>query len=354
MKIRNALLIFIGLLTLGPFTYAQDVTQATEPLATTPLFSEESPLPIKMKYSNKQMRKETNDSTYLESVLEYQDMDGDWKTLDVKLRARGNFRRDFCFFPPVKIKIKKKKAKGTLFEGNKELKLVLPCLLNKHRNDYVLKELLAYKLYEVISPFHFKTRQVALQLTDQKGKKEKEHEVMAFLIEDIDRVAERHNANKLKRVVHPLQQDNICSIQNDFFQYMIGNTDFSVAYQHNEKLIFVTGRKAIPIPYDFDMSGLVNTSYSVVSQVQNEVLSIEKVTERLFRGFKRDESVFEFIRQDLLGKKGAILQVMDDYAAQFNDPRQYEIARSFIEEFFVVLHNEDKFQKEILAMARVK
>ena len=254
MKIRNALLIFIWLLACGPLLNAQEIAQATEQMATTPLFSEETPLPIKMRYSNKQMRKETNDSTYLESLLEYKDIDGSWKSLDVKLRARGNFRRENCFFPPVKIKIKKKKAKGTLFEGNKELKLVLPCLLNKHRNDYVLKELLAYKFYEVITPFHFKTRQVSLQLTDQKGGKEKQHEVMAFLIEDIDRVAERHNANKLKRAVHPLQQDNICSIQNDFFQYMIGNTDFSVAYQHNEKLIFVTGRKAIPIPYDFDMS----------------------------------------------------------------------------------------------------
>ncbi len=261
MKIPKALFIFIGLLAFGPFAYAQEVAQDTEQLALTPLFAEEVPLRIKMSYSNKQMRKETNDTTYLESVLSYEDTDGNWKTLDVKLRARGNFRRERCFFPPVKIKIKKKKAKGTLFEGNKELKLVLPCLLNKHRNDYVLKELLAYKLYETITPFHFKTRQVALELTDKKGDKEKQHEVVAFLIEYIDKVAERHNANKLKRAVHPLQQDDICSVQNDFFQFMIGNTDFSVAYQHNEKLIFEEGRKAIPIPYEFDMSGLVNASY---------------------------------------------------------------------------------------------
>ena len=33
------------------------------------------------------------------------------------------------------MKIKKSKAEGTLFEGNKNLKLVVPCLLQKEKND---------------------------------------------------------------------------------------------------------------------------------------------------------------------------------------------------------------------------
>ncbi len=45
---------------------------------------------------------------------------------------------------------------------------------------------------------------------------------------------------------------------------MIGNTDYSSAYRHNEKLLFVDGN-IMPIPYDFDMSGLVDASYAVVS-----------------------------------------------------------------------------------------
>jgi len=341
-------------LAIGLHSAAQETTAPPEELIVTPLFSTDEPLPIKLRYSNRQVRKETNDSTYLESVMAYEDVDGQWKSLDIKLRARGNFRREYCYFPPLKLKIKKKIGKGTLFEGNKELKLVFPCQLTKHSHDYVLKEYLAYKLYEVVTPFHFKTRAVSLELTEIKGKNEKIHQLMGFLIEDIDKVAARHGARKLKRSVHPLQQDNICSVQNDFFQYMIGNTDYSVAYQHNEKLIFVTDRKAIPIPYDFDMSGLVNANYAVVSQVQNETLSITKVTQRLFRGFKRNESVYEFIRQDFLGKRAQMMQIVDDIAPRFQDPRQFQLARKFIEEFFVVLQNDGRFQKEILAVARVK
>ena len=87
-------------------------------------------------------------------------------------------------------------------------------------------------------------------------------ELEAFMIEDIANVADRNRGKRLKRTVHPLQQDHLSSVQNDFFQFMIGNTDFSSAYQHNEKLIFVDGRQAIPIPYDFDMSGMVNAHYA--------------------------------------------------------------------------------------------
>ena len=353
MKIPKALFIFIGLLTFCTLAYPQDIQESEDKITLTPLFSREEPLSIKLRYSNKELRRDTNDSTYLESVLEYADADQEWKALDVKIRARGNFRRENCYFPPVKFKIKKKKAKGTVFEGNKELKLVIPCRL-KNSQDYVLKEYLAYKLYEVITPFHFKTRPVSMQLTEIKGKKEKSHTLMGFFIEDIDRVAERHGAKKLKRSVHPLQQDNICSVQNDFFQYMIGNTDFSVAYQHNEKLIFLAGRKAIPIPYDFDMSGLVDANYAVVSQIQNQSLNITKVTERLYRGFKRNEDVYEFIRQDFLGKKNQMLDIVDSFENKFKDPDHFKRARKFIEDFFVVLYNEEKFQREILAAARVK
>ena len=36
---------------------------------------------------------------------------------------------------------------------------------------------------------------------------------------------------------------------------MIGNTDFSQAYSHNVKLLYID-EQMLPIPYDFDMAGL--------------------------------------------------------------------------------------------------
>ena len=121
------------------------------------LFKSTSVLEVQMIYSNRDLKKLTNDSTYLDVNLAYLDKDS-LRSLPVRVRARGNFRRKNCYFSPVKIKLKKEHTKKTLFKGNKELKLVLPCLKEKNTNDNVIKELLAYKLYEVVSPYHFKTR----------------------------------------------------------------------------------------------------------------------------------------------------------------------------------------------------
>ncbi|MCW5517340.1 hypothetical protein J1G40_13855 [Muriicola sp. Z0-33] len=311
-------------------------------------------MPIKLVYSNKEMRNETNDSTYLKSELVYQMTDGSWDTLAVKLRARGNNRRENCYFPPVKIRIKKSARAGTLFEGNKKLKLVLPCLIQSDNNDNVLKEFMAYKLYEIISPYHYKTRRVAIDFTELRRNKSKNHKLKGILIEDIDLVAERHNGKELKRAVHPLEQDNICSLQNDFFQYMIGNTDFSVAYQHNEKLIFTEDKKTMPVPYDFDMSGLVNASYSVVSQVQNETLSITSVTQRLYRGFRRNPSLYQEVRKQFLSKKPQFFEIIDGLETSFDNPKEFKAARDFIEEFFAVLADDSKYKARILNKARTK
>ena len=47
---------------------------------------------------------------------------------------------------------------------------------------------------------------------------------------------------------------------NGGFEYMIGNTDWSVEYLQNIKLATVDSNSApITIPYDFDHAGIVNT-----------------------------------------------------------------------------------------------
>ncbi|MCJ7465747.1 MAG: hypothetical protein MUO53_03530, partial [Maribacter sp.] len=269
------------------------------------------------------------------------------------IRARGNFRRKNCYFAPIKMKIDKNVSKGTLFEGNKSLKLVLPCLLQKNTNDNIVKEYMAYKLFEVISPYHFKTKMLAIDLEEQRNKKTIPHTIKGFFIEDDKKVAARHHGNVLERFVHPLQQDAVASIQNAIFQYMIGNTDYSTAYQHNGKLLFID-KRTIPLPYDFDMAGLINASYSVVSQVQGETLEITKVTDRMYRGFKRDDQSLQQVRQEFLDNKMRMMAVVDGLQANFDDPREFSTARKFIADFFIIMEDDAKFKKEIADRGRTK
>ncbi len=353
MKIKKTKFFFLNfLLLLGLFAGIGQQTETQEP-EVSKLFRNDDIVKIKLEYSNKQVKSETNDSIYLKTKLLVLDKENLWDTLNVSIRGRGNFRLANCYYAPIKMKIKKAEAKGTLFKGNKKLKLVLPCMSEKGANDNVIKEYMAYKIYEHISPFHFKTKLFEARYNEQRGKKVKEHEIKGFFIEDLDRIAKRFECNELKRSVHPLQQDGHCSTRNAFFQFMIGNTDFSTGHQHNEKLLFVN-KKTVPIPYDFDMSGLVNASYATVSNIDGKELPISSVRERLYRGFVREGYVFEDIRKEFLDNKEEILTTIDGLKPLFESSKTFNEARSFINDFFVVLASDAKFKQQIMKAARTK
>lgn len=317
------------------------------------LFQSNSNLPLKLSFSKKDIYDQTNDSTYIFSDISYQEEDGSWKSLKTELRVRGNFRLNNCFFPPLKLKISKSDRKESIFKGNKSLKIVLPCKLQKNSNDYIVKEFVAYKFYEIISPYHLKTRMADITLDDVKGSKSKSYELKGILIEDIDEVADRYEGNVLDRPMHPLNQHALTSIQNEFFQYMIGNTDFSTAVQHNEKLLFINNN-IIPVPYDFDMSGLVNTSYSVVSQLNGENLPINSVRQRLYRGFRRDPIIIQQVREEFLAKESMFFEILKSLENEFEDPKAFTESKEYILQFFEVLKDDKKFDKEITKHLRTK
>lgn len=318
---------------------------------TTPLFLNQEPVPIKLKMSIKDVKKNTNDSTYLESMLYFKNNSEAYDSLKIELRARGNNRRENCYYAPLKLKLSKSDSKETPFVGNKKLKLVLPCLIESNNDDFVIKEYMAYKLYEIVTPIHYKTRLLNIEFIEDKGKRFKSNELKGFLIEDIDNVAKRHNGNEMKRRVMPLQQDDLASVRNSFFQYMIANTDYSTMYNHNGKLLFVD-KKIVPLPYDFDMSGLVDASYAVVSNVQNMNLDITEVTERAYKGYKRDELLFEQVRQEFINNKPKMFETIDGLEKYFQDNNQFIRAKRFIESFFDIIQDDKSFKRRILDKAR--
>ena len=312
------------------------------------LFKDQTPLKIKLSYSNDVIRLETDDTTYYKTTMTYWN-ENKWNDLQVSLRARGNFRRSKCYFPPIKMKIKKSNAKGSLFEGNKNLKLVVPCLLQQEKNDNIVQEFIAYKFYEKISPYHFKTRMVNIEFLEVKKKKTVTHKLKGFLIEDDKRVAERFEGKSFERYIHPKAMDDITSIQNSMFQFMIGNTDFSVAYQHNGKLLYAN-EKIYPLPYDFDLCGLVDASYAIV----NRNLGINSVKDRKYRGFKRDESLVEEVREQLLSKKSQFFQILDDQQSQFELSSEFESSKDFLISFYEILEQDEEFEKEVIDKMRTK
>ena len=90
---------------------------------------------------------------------------------------------------------------------------------------------------------------------------------------------------------------------------MIGNTDWSMAYQHNTEMFF-DGKRMIAVPYDFDHSGLVNAFYAK----PNPMLKISSVTERVYRGLcKRDPQTFNNMRNLYISKEESILNILNGF-----------------------------------------
>ncbi len=115
MKSPAALLILLLHMLLGYVVFSQQGGSESTIKETTELFKNQEQLQLKLKFSAKNLRDNTNDSTYIASMLWYKDANTVWDSMDIKLRARGNFRRDNCYYVPLRIKLKKSVAKGTLF-----------------------------------------------------------------------------------------------------------------------------------------------------------------------------------------------------------------------------------------------
>jgi hypothetical protein len=87
----------------------------------------------------------------------------------------------------------------------------------------------------------------------------------AFMVEDEEQLAARYEGTilKTKRAssggLNRAAYVNMC-----LFNYLILNTDWYVFNLHNVEFVSKKGAlKLIPIPYDFDYSGFVGTSYAV-------------------------------------------------------------------------------------------
>lgn len=314
----------------------------------TKLFLDETPLEIKLTIAIKDVKAIKSDTVYTPYIMHYKSGDV-WDSIKVDVRARGEFRRKECYYPPLRLKIKKGDAKGTIFEGNKSLKLVMPCKQVKENNALILKEYICYQMFEPITKYIFNTRLTNIEFTDSNNKKTKGVQLRGFFIEDDDLVAKRHHGKIVEDLkLHPKALQDSSSVRHDMFQFMVANTDWSTTFLHNAKLIQLDESKAfIPLAYDFDMSGFVNAPYAV----PNETLGIINVRDRLYRGFCRSPEVAQAIRKEYLSKEKEILDALKRYESGL-EPKDYASTMKYMEDFFVIFKSDAKFKATILDKCR--
>ncbi len=266
-------------------------------------------------------------------VIWYHNQDS--TSIPMEIRVRGNFRRrkSTCLFPPLHIKMKKDTVVGTVFEGQKKLKLVTHCRgKNQAFEQKLFLEYLAYRSYNLLTEESFRVRLVEITYV-HTGKDPYTEVHHGFLIEDDEDMAERIGGRLLEGGnIHPLQVDPVAGNRMALFEYMIGNTDWSIPAMHNVKLVLrEPGTPPLVVPYDFDWSGLVDAPYAE----PNPMLGIASVRERLYRGFCRPEESWEPVWEVFLAKKEEMLALYE--TSPYLTKAEKQQAMRYLREFYDII-----------------
>ena len=125
---------------------------------------------------------------------------------------------------------------------------------------------------------------------------------------------------------------------------MIGNTDWSVPAHHNIKFVY-RGPQTSPlsVPYDFDMAGLINTSYAE----PDPRLGIRSVQERLFRGYCRTKEAFEIIFEQFSAQREATYALYRDFP--YLEEKYQKRALKYLDEFYDTINKPRRVRREFLA-----
>ena len=200
----------------------------------------------------------------------------DGATFKIEVRARGRYRRKIAVWPPLKLKFDKSDLQKAGYAPLNDIKVSLPCYDNQQGNELVVREYLAYRMFEQLAPAgSLRARLVQLTLRDTNGGKTTDKTVTAMFIEDIEECAGRLNGKAVEEFglaasKYQLEQAAMMVM----FQYFVGNTDWDLSMSRNLRLIkpLEKGAKVLAVPYDFDFSGFVNAPYAtpaVESKLRN-------------------------------------------------------------------------------------
>jgi len=263
----------------------------------------------------------------------------------IQLRARGRFRNRFCEIPPLKIKLRKKKLKKRGLKPLNELKLVLPFGNSKRNVTWLYKEYLAYKLYEEITPYAFRAQLVEVVIKDNKGEKE-DIRMQAFLVEDKEEVADRLDieASDVNVQGRNLQRQGYQTFQ--FFQFMIGNTDWLPTTGHNMSFFTNATGEIIPVPYDFDFAGIVGTTYAC----PNDRLPITSVKQRYFMGNYPSLGKLTTTIDHFQSKEAELLQIIQGFERLSKGERNK--MHKYLSSFFKLLSDRKKAEANFVHLMK--
>ncbi len=314
----------------------------------TDFFAGEETLRITIESDFKNLIKKKFDGEYQPATLTYFISDTVAIRRDITIKPRGNMRRRTCYFPPIMLNFPKKEGIMEQISEFDKMKMVVDCKKGEIYDQYLLGEYYAYKIYNLITEYSFRVRLVELTMKDINDDM-KSLTSHAYIIESVEQLAKRLNAIPIETKNIRDQYTELSTLANGYlFHYLIGNTDWSIPALHNYKIIKSldpTVPRPYAIPYDFDYAGIINTNYAV----PDEHLGIESVRDRVYRGVCIDQKYLLDAAQNFKNARETIYSM---YEKSLLESSQRKSTKSYLDEFFRILNNDNSFRVNILEQCR--
>jgi hypothetical protein len=346
MKImRFNRLIFALLPIVSAIAGAQDSTAIKKPKKLTDAFFHDStPLAVTLTLNMKQVRGDRGDSVpWRDATLTSPDATGELATIPIKVKTRGIWRRKKCDYPPLRLNFGKSSAKRTVFQGLNKPKLVVSCRDNALHEEYLLSEFQLYRVFQQLTPNGHKVRLLQLSFVDSaSGKLDAKR--YAFIEEEPAALASRVGGQIVpQKGAKADDVDDFGEALYGLFEYMIGNTDISITALHNSELLSLSTGFLVPIPYDFDFSGIVNTSYATAAPG----LNLASVRDRSYRGWCVPDSAMTRTVELFNSRKNSIVALYSDQLGKLLNDRRRTQSLEYIDDFYHIINDKRQLSQLI-------
>ncbi len=349
---RHALVLLPGLVLAAATACGADSAPAA-------LFADNAVIEAQLDAPFSTLMNDRPDEAELTGSFAWVEPDGTSRRVEAKLRTRGNYRRakNHCDFAPLRINFKKGDVAGTVFDGQDKLKLVTHCRTwEREFQSIILREYLAYRLFRELTDVGYGVR--LLRIRYHNTESGNDYTRFGFVIEE-DKAMSRRNGLEFagrQRMSHD-QYDRARQNLVQVFQYMIGNTEYSLLSPepgkdccHNADVLSADKTPPfIVVPFDFDFSGLVDAPYAQ----PNPRYPIKNVRTRYYKGLCANNDLLPATLDVFRDRREAMFRVIDQLEPlPVAGKSAARSARRYIDEFYEILDDPAAVEANLVARCR--
>jgi hypothetical protein len=327
-------------------TVLASTLEAPKQLVAAPAFFEvQDPIEVTFTTNLSKLRGDKSpEPPWRPATISYKGADGTALTVPLRARTRGIWRLKMCDFPPLRLNFAGATSKGSIFDQLDKPKLVSYCQDADGYEQYILQEYQLYRIYQLLTPVSHKTRLLKFTYTDSASGKVRAKRY-GFLLEEPSALAARLGGKvRDQKGALPGDLDAYQDALVGVFQYMIGNTDFSVSALHNMELFFKDDGTVFPIAYDFDFAGAVNARYAIPDMK----LNLPNVRTRLFRGYCSDADSYAKVFALFKEKRPEIYGLYSDEIGKLMDRGTVKETLRYFDDFYETINDARSAKRSII------